>query len=489
MICFINLFDIKKDNMIKRYFKYFLTFIVIWLWIISFSNAWYSRQIWISGFSPYDNTIDFSVLKKWSFLSSQLWTTKDLFYFKENYYFGWIYNDSLWWVSLYNRTNWNQGFLKHYWICNEITWTSLNWSNSNCIINDYTQSSLEIISNFLSYIGPNDYFWFDMYDSWNGYKSTLCISSAEFWKSLCFENCYVSNSNYYSCSLYWSYTLWTAGDTTWSLNLNWQFSSIDRFLFSSSPAVKWTDTPNESVEWEVWNLYWDTIYQSCTNWQALQLMRNKYWYNDLICYWWLNSFDLYSGDDYTVVPGSGLTVFDMYNYSSGFYNNFYDWFNSYEFNYAFPCWQGWLCVSNPAIFTTYFDILINSNSPVSAKDVLSYCDLLLKQDLNWNLLDNYNIDSSIKQEVCKKQDNNTISQSWNIVGEDLSWIWNIENVNNSWQVVSWKNIVDWTNFINSYINLLKQNYSIDKNNNVWWVLPGYIVWFLLVILLFRFLRK
>ena len=491
-----------------RKFKYFLTFILLWLWV----NIWfaqYTLPIWQNVESYYDESINLSVLPKWSFISSRFWLWKAVFspvsiIEESNYderarimYLFW--NDSKPYLYTYlkmpSRLNFSQWYITAYQICDQLIWdeTSKPW---NC--NSYsltTAWNVETVKNFLSSVWLNDYYFYYYSNPNVTYADNymqLCISSSEFHKSICFQG---------GCN--WSSSVCTP--LTWSLWLmpKLSFEDLSDYLLNSSPAVwnssnvsSW-NTINWDTIWLVENLNGDVIYWNCTNWKLLNYFRNAYWMNDVMCYGWLSSLD-YNLTWYTVTPWQWVTVFRMYEdaiYWNDHPMSFVEWFDTISYNYsADKYWNNWLWVQYPTVYYTYFDILYNNWLLFGWKDIYNYCYALLESDLEWSLNPEYILPDSEREKICKRiADNDTSTnynvQSWSAVWNDLNGVWSIWMSDLSWSNFSWTRIVDWTNFINNYVNILKQNFQIDKNNNVWWIVPVYIIAFLFFIMLFKFLRN
>lgn len=477
---------------------------IIWIFTLVWVSFWFQFfDVWLDKFSSnVDTNFDIWVLNKWRFLTTYIWTTKNVMAFS-NEFMVWWYN---WKLYLYDYTDWqairSQWFINYYQACDyfwfDNTWSALAWSN--CSSPTVYEWSEELIWNFMWYIKKWDLVYYEKTLSHNGcgsyctywkYDFKICFSSDALWSSLCFP---VSLSST-SMSPYGSQL-----PLSWSLDLNSntvRFWNLPYSVIGDSPAfVGWSWNIDQwSSNAESVNVGWNVVYWQCTNWQAIQWYRSYIGISDIVCYWWLDNFSIYTWD-YSVTPWKWLTVFDIYEWdnSDHSYSGFNDWLQSWAYNYEmYLNWQ-WLNTFDmyPTVFKTYFGILYRNFWP--SRDVHDYCRLLLNSDLNWDLRDNSYIPSYVKDQLCEKiVNNNNVSNpwqwsnsSWTVVSSDWSWIW---SSNVSWSNLSWWTpVYDWTDFINNYFNKLKWTYS-DPTWSWNWILPWFIVIALLGVMFFKFIRK
>lgn len=303
--------------------KIILSALIIWFWLLSFSSAWYVRQIWNYWYSPYDNSIDLNVNIKWTLMSEQLWVTKNVLYFNDNnnsklFFYWW----SDWVPYIFNRSiQWR--FLNYY-ICDQVITSNINrpW---NCSLQNVSDDSIVEFNNILSSISFDDYWYFDSY-SRNDYAqpmyySDICFSSSTYWKSLCF----------FSCA--WYYCWWSSSAPKynniidlWFFDNTITFSNLSRDYLYPSPWVSWGGGSDSD--------YSDIIDVRNSS-QNLYDSYRKLWYSDNLCYWWFWIDDVlwssYSSLSWLVV-GSGATIFDVYNlYSGGL--SFVNRYNQWDYNY------------------------------------------------------------------------------------------------------------------------------------------------------------
>lgn len=148
--------------------------------------------------------------------------------------------------------------------------------------------------------------------------------------------------------------------------------------------------------------------------------------------------------------------------------------------------------SYPAVYRTYFQ-LYNAYkwSMLDPRTVLEYCNI---KQFTWSTLNNsaWGYFSTACQTVVREKQTwiwqsrvDWTIYSWWVYNSDVpisvnwNWVWNM-----SWLETQW----DWLVFIQNFFNLAKSRITTNFSNNFSWVLPSYIVVFLLAIILFRFLR-
>lgn len=470
------------------YLKSLKQLLTIWLiscstfWLSCFASNWYVYQIWTSNTSPFDNSINFSVLQKWSFLSQTLWYWKPIFawsnWWNKTFLFwkNWLpyfYQDysniEVLWKGYGFQCQW---FIKSYKVCDSFDENSNSvW---NCTVYWIWDWSINVYKNFLSKVKSSDYFFVieDLYYQ-RYFEPVLCISSSELWQSLCFVG----------------WTWWESPwcNLTWSLEIpRWiDFTNINSYFYdNSSPAVSnwWT---NWNVGWWNWTIIsitttW-TITSSCTNWQVLQFYENQ-GFNTNLCYWWLNSYNTTANSWIVAVPWTWIDVMSMwFDYDST--TDYLTWFNFYRTSYS-----RWILEQfnyRPYVFQTYFWFINDYWAWKNSDDILEYCDLkLYKWNYNW-IFTWLVISESRKQKICSVSSmyfsSNSVDENWNVVNilwNDLLWDWSGLNT-----------YVEWKTFINDTINTIKSQWQIPQKWDFWlWYLPQYIITFLCLIILFRFLQ-
>lgn len=501
---------------IKKYIKYlyiiiFLScFILLWS---SFVNAFSVEKIWVNISSPViNNNVDFSVLPYGSFISSYLWQGRPVIAFanrslnanntrwqyiyymwidwKLYYYYSYAVNSSS------SMTNY-QWFFNIYSLCDELTENST--TISNCSDSPYNEQT---INDFLYTVSSSDYYWIN----WGTNRSTLCISSSTYWKSICFRN--TSSSN-----------------LSWSLNFPALMVFEDLYWYDSqSPAVPINPWINGGW-WNAINVTfsWNLLYNTCTNWYVINKIQNIYWSDvDRVCYaWTFWTWEVTENDNYFLPkPNYWLTYKETYKWFTQ-WSSWIDWFRMNEQNMLnYKSWRirdnNWNII-NPFIWYplsvySYFTLLYDNwrLGWWSSNDwpewfwpyfISNYCSLRLDSDYDldykWSFFKNYCSDLNFNDWWT----NYNSWEIWNIDDDEIlpPWfnIWNNNNVWSSWATiwVSWdwtlswdinKNF-DWKNFINSAYQKLQERF-IKPNNWIVWFIPTYIIVFMLALILFRFLQ-
>lgn len=499
--------------MIKNIFSKKLLYILLWLlvifliWSFNSSDAWYTNSIWSKVDSPFDNSLELWVLSKWTLITNRLWQGKNVFSPKsliddnefnpssKILYFFW--NNKKPYIYAYRSSSsflqFQQWYLTQYSICDKLNWSETSMP-SNCTVTSLSDSSIPDFEYFFWTVNSSDYYYWDYSDPGTQYANhylVLCVSSNQVWKSLCF----------YGWCNGWSSM---CQDLTWSIWLmpKLSFSDLSSYVLQNSPWL-WNTPEVESwntiegpVVWEVENLGGDIVYWKCTNWSLLNYYRQNFWFSDVICYGWLPTFDYYEWN-YTVTPWQWLTVFDLEDYYfSGTHDYWFEKFwNGVYYNIQLCRQWDSFCPNYPTVFSTYFDILDYNYMNWWWRETYNYCSTLLETNFNDEInFNNLFMSEDDADTICKRIVNNNTStnyqtNSWSAVSNNLNGVWSIWQSNSTGENFSWTNIVDWTNFINSYINKLKEQLQIDKSNNIGWIIPSYIIWFLLAIIVFRFLRK
>lgn len=417
----------------------------------------------------------------------------------------------------------NQWFVNNYAICNEFYDTSLSyrlWSSDNCSVQTLTSDSKNVIVSFLKTVKQWDYFYVHLWTWSNSIVSQFCISSQEYWKSLCFWNCRVSNSSLYSCSaLPWLITpLWNTHHWLWYWS--W-FDEVDSDLMWPSPAV----STNFDSTWDVsFNTWWNDIIINPEIDDYIEYYEDRWNWNKNMCYVWttdfVSSYDTWQVDFY---PWTWDTIFWLYYY---FYNTFWDniihnvwtflnvwlinytqWFDTLDEDKLYLATYNWPD-TNISLYYTWFSNpfswkpaviwymshnLFNYYSTESTQweEMAYYCYMKLNYDNlnNWTL-DFDKIKDSVTPWINKRITDYVNNHLWNWNSsysspDTLSWsIWD-------WLVQTWYLIPQDL----SPIKLFKDYY--DKINwlvrwfnavNSKWLLPWWIIYPMVFLVLFRIFK-
>lgn len=530
-----NLFDIKKDNMIKK----FLFGLIGAIWFVGFTSAYttdfinWNTNIWKWHYwVPY--WINYWVNTDIDFNSIELKVTENLDFFTNSFenvfifikYNGYSFSDAdlnmFWWK------NWNIYFI--YADGCSITWDTIGclwdtdfWSryyegfiDNWCITEDYNNCTFDkSIWDVKSSIDLSNlqYFTLESIDrSFPVYSDTST------------RYCFYDWTKYYCFSCWWNN--WRCDSSlTWNLSL---LSSFPKYEYTPirilSNSINWDSSPFSY--W--WNTikYWSTGDIVSNDMSADDYIRyyEKYYnYNKSMCYAWIDNIDNIYWDSVSFDEGTGLTIMwvyrGIYNYDERDIKTLWKRLNGWLLNYRqwFIWWwyrsldnidwlarfrdENWDLYSNgnfQLIYTwfsfpfkneplaLYFmtDNLVNSKyiSDNAWEEIIHYCQLKLRDPVYWY---------------------DDINESWNKT--DISK--NIKDYVNSW-VKTWNYVVPSSG---SFIDSLYWEYDIPEDINpvdlfkdffekitsvftsiwFWWngILPYWIIYPLIVLVLFRFLSK
>lgn len=305
--------------------------------------------------------------------------------------------------------------------------------------------------NIEEYLSKIDKFIVVRYSTSSDIRSWICWKISEDNVAICF-----TVSDYFNSNLRSQITVsWT------------EFLDYDDV---SSVAV---DSPYISSD-----SWWSNVVSLDCNYSEIFNYLNLNWYNDYLCYWWLDNFDLYDSTiTYNPVPWSWKTLWQILSYSSS-WDTPNDWFvfwnwlyldkNNSTFN---SMWE-----SYPAVYRTWFDLYHRYWwSTLVFDSVREYC-AMRQLDVDF---DNTMYNWQYFKNTC-----NTIKMNYwtwdfsNVVWVNWNWVWN----HGTWSTVSNDPVV----FIQNYFGKLKENFP-TRYDLWWWFLPVYIITFLCAIVLFRFL--
>lgn len=446
------------------------------------------------------NSMEVWVISKGSFLSQRLGSWKPIFAFVSNtnsdsnyqyvylFWKNWLpyfYNS---YTCVWNCSQWNkfsQWFITRYQVCNEL----VDGDNavSNCswaVVGDWTVDALRT---FLWTVISSDYYLFDLvnYTYWY-WNAKVCISSHQLWQTVCFVDEWISVVNPWNL--------------TWSIGIpaKTDFQNLLSYYYdNSSPAV------SGGGGWSIWGWGWTTatftsgwnITLGCSNWQALSYYRSN-WYTKNLCYWGINNSSVLFGEWMIYLyntPWVWIDLFTVYNNSLSWVENhlqsicrygeyctdwgitdFYKYWRIEYDNYS-KGYNTWVFNNVPFAIFNLSRFMENYWINFNSSSIIDYCNLEL---WNLNLIDLYNwvnqdlICSSIKS--------------------------NVDYTNWSSEVIVWNDLLGvgsglttYTNgsvFIDDSINKVKSYWRIPNKSDFWlWYLPQYILSFLCLILVFRFI--
>lgn len=507
--------------MIKKIIWYLFVCSFVLLWS-SFVNAWKLQQIWIDQLpSIYNNQFEVWFLKWWAVITNFLWTAKAVLALDSNKLFWWNEN----WKPYFYWPNW-QWFFSMYFSCDDL---AVAWSPQNCAWDYITWDFQQIFKWFFSHVKATDYAYYSYEsDEWwvncsYSYQNiTVCFSSSEIWKSLCFKrtSCYNGCQNWSSSCQNFCFSEGGCGgglvNSNWYTNLT--FWSISPLWLSYAPWQAWYGGGWNIEGWSSVSdnvgMTWNLVYNKCTNWYVLNQIDYIYWRKSFRdwCHAWINDtwyilwYDTWS---YVVYPWHWIDYKYVYKNTKDWLS-WDNWFNSnLDIMKRYKLWSFWPAnpfIWKPLYLYTYFEnlyenwVLPNDNF-ITSYDILNYCNLYLysnyEEEYKWTYFKSYcdnlnynNWSSSVTTWEIGDIDSDEILPPWydDWSDWDVTTSWTVVSVNWNWTLSGDNNKnFDWKTFINDIYQKLQANYI---KPNVWIVgiIPTYILVFMLALILFRFLQ-
>lgn len=454
----------EKNNMIKWYLK---GLCILWLtllpisfssaWNATINNVWFWEDLWWNNYCMIDSNLAFMCSETDNVLVSQgnIWNeTHSVSYFWLDEWLGFIQY----------RSNSNDQYYWQ-WIMTWFQFCTYNfiWNNSLAINNDYWN-------------WPNSCLWrVYTYEEFREYVSTHDLKGWWFisnrtakwfgWPAFVFEDwAFRATSNPYN----WNATIWYWTSKSYNFNISWPWLQADFSNLSILPNPIVAIVPDYSM--------WDS--DTITNTDAL-IWFESMWLSQEYCYWWFaldniflpnEQFEDFSGYSFW----NGASIFDLYNAYS--WNNTLRVF-AWQYKQAFVNWQLSSFHNKSKALLMFYQQIDSANSrgwgSFQVWDTLDYCSLVNKMvDCNW----------TCDWDIYTWWNRNAINN------------WKINSNNNNW----WFNTT-WVLNINQYtwfstpddffwrLNALFQNNIKAWEDNIVWVLPWYIILFMLALILFRML--
>lgn len=503
----------------------------------SVKALWGISPIWTSIPSIVNDDYTILVNWKWNLLTTYFWVWKRVFQIQNWTYFIRTPN-SLPYMVVSSFVDWaikktTQWYVNTYLLCDFMDYSTW-WSASNpqnCVKYNMNDWQFETVATrILNSLNNGWYYAYNYIGSkstvngWNVYnwELSLCFSSSEFNKSICFYGgvwssyCAVVGASRCSQLTYdfYNWTCWGYGSTFGPYCTQSNLSNSQ----SLSPNFDWI--PNSAIWLPPWN--WNIVWWSTTDWVALVdwdviysecKVRNALnwyhfnWFSDKLCYWWLNDFSVVTW--VVAIPSSGLDVEEI-------------WFNTASLNYYwvesdtplsyskwFDYWRYWYNIYKknsdsienpfhwtPTVLFTYFSFIDLYWLQYTTENILNYCQLSLYTDdvnapytwLNSNTICNASLISYVDQSVSSQLwVDPVVGSSWEGItdrpqfADDKPWSWW-----NSLPFSTW--FQNWVSFQNNFFNLLSQSFKFPQ-----WsrspALPDYIIIALVWLLFFRFIKK
>ena len=444
------------------------------IWLISFlgllgvsfadfNSSWY-YYYWNteSYINQWNNIYKFYL--NWNFSSSLNWNNINAFYWETErwiYAYAWVLWDLYFLSSRYSpySSDWypDIDIVQKQWYINN--WCVVPVSSrgdslhSNCSYQyslDYIKSHFNWFSGFafsiLGTVSPSWSYWYE--------PLQLCFSD---WINDYCVACWNE-----TCPSSLSGSLWVENITIPSLR-NWLMIWNSPFLFSPMQGPIESQPSN--------NLTWDYVYSTVSYWEIWDYVENKLWYSKYLCYWWIDNFNISSGG-VSPIPWTWKNIDEIQLN----WHNVYNWTDFFTYR-KWLYWQDYLWSSYPYVYKTWFDFYYQYWwANFEFNDVFSYCKTKYILQLNRDTVYNWNNYKGIIDNIIREK------RFW------LSWLWDIVWVNRNW---IWNNDWIWTDknavvYIQDFFNLLKENFPTKYD--LWlWLLPAYIITFMLAIILFRFI--
>lgn len=505
--------------MIKKLLWLLIVFIgCIWFSSATFQTVWLTKQQ-----SSFNSNYDLWFLKGWTVLTDFLWQSRSVLALDNNLLFWWHVN----WRPYFYWPSW-QWFFTYFDSCPEITYT---WDN---FVFDMSQCSRTSISwlNYIDYfkwffskVKDDDFVYYDYRNEHGGvnytyyyYSTIICWSSSEIWRSMCFDynSCYYGWPNwwYNRCSMSdW----WWFEDSLWYNNLSfWSVPSSDIWY------APWTNNYNNNwfIPWD-WDTFWswntETIPSDVENY--IKYYEDLYWRKESMCYVWVwDSFlDVpYWSGGISFAEWRGATIFWLYYH---LYNTFWDnivynvwsfinaWtnnlYNSYKSD-PYYIQYNWPWDNSTVIYSWWFPFLNNSlaiyfmadnlnsydNTENNWEGVVVYCNLKLNKENyeNWSL-DFSDFEEKIPDHIKKNVERHTNdSNNWrDWYSSPTLWsgsIWD-NLVQSGYNIPKDLNPTDLFSDFYWKINWLITNFNPATRD---WIIPLWIIYPMLFLILFRIMR-
>lgn len=363
----------------------------------------------------------------------------------------WWQFDWLHYSSRYNSsTSLENWIINWFYLCSDTyngPWNSYNTLNTrdNCTFNTW-------FNNLLEYTVWSDW-WFYACNNWtpNNPNST-------------FTNCLVClHNNWYVC----------IDKSNVSNVKNEYLTTVSvKSIASFNPYSRYYWDMQGPVEIQPWNnLTWDYLYQNVSYWEIWDYVENKLWYSKYLCYWWIDNFDISSGG-ISPIPWTWKNIDEIQLN----WQNVYNWTDFFAYR-KWLYWQNYLWDTVPYVYKTWFDFYYQYWwANYEFNDVYSYCKTKYILQLNRDTIYNWNNYKGIIDKIIREK-RFWLSLSWDIVWVNRNWIWN-----NTWTWTDKNAVV----YIQNFFNLLKENFPTKYD--LWlWLLPAYIITFMLALILFRFI--
>lgn len=503
IISLISCFILLANSFASAGFNQFNSF---WT-TIQISNNWNAYQEnYVDNYCTVNSDLSFSCSETnnklvmwngWNFYTTAFyWSDEWLAYIHRQIWQCWLgYNNSFYW--------------NYQWIFTGFTLCEWEFTSP------YSCNWVQILSysEFVNYVKTNWLIWF-----------TFSTDIGDLWV------CFIWN-NYYFCSAvnqvdnsvsFWQFIQKWLNIPYWD-SCSWWFNgayyTMDFSNVINSPLWWWNN--NNQID----NSDWldDYNYSTIDTWDIVFYFENNplYRFDKNICYVWTTDYNtLYSsgstlwlfkwGDWWNVVDlfaskfWNTFTIKDLWTFINTWNINYNTWFKGanrdenwlplFNANYSLTNWftqdfSDNLTVPfiwNPLVY--YFMWYVSSTywkQSTLWEEIATYCYYKLEYDKNsqWlNITDNS--DKSYRENA------NQFVRNWNKYNFYYSWVDTIESQSWNWTILdyyTWDDNLDFSTFFSKSFTKFKDKISLDLSDLGAWVLPTYIILFLMAIILFRFL--
>lgn len=504
--------NVKK---LLRYLKY-VALIILWVsWLASFSHAWQVEMTFDIPDTLSVNNSAILTFRNVNFSSQYNAINMERVFYVPTQLSSNQRNRNVYFFAWYN---WKPYMYSAYVHDNAVSSSKQWFPTKMCITTPWSWNSCSDFSyNIDSFLNDN---WFNKWyiSYWNG------VSSYDYFR-ICFSNdlteyCFQS----FAYSNWWWWYSYDKSLLSGSLNvLSYKPDDVNRISWSSSPIYWW------NVPIQTWPWLDDYTYISVWTWDYVDYFENELWFNYNMCFVWTTDLISLYEDRIPYYQWTWYSIFDVYNklFSTSnmkiskvwtFLNtwliNYRTWFlwenrdinnvplynASYSLVSGFQLEYGsWLVnpfLWNKAVYYFIPSTLIDlNNSNVDWEQVAFYCykKLVWEWNYSWwsnvwlnnNITDDHNKAYDNRTAVYKRNKNNSsVYFSWANIIESQSWDWT------PLDYFEWEENLDFSSFFSNAFNKFRDNYwSLSVSDSIVWVLPNYIVLFLLAVILFKFLRK
>lgn len=518
--------------MIKKLFK----ILSLWLLFIPFYTNWFSAHS-VGAFTPSvaDSSYSISVFNYWD-VYTEHWDIEDFVFAPRNdllFYRDSNSNPILLLPYAYSTRYWWQ--LNYYYLCDEIPDTNFAWL-TNC-------SSIQLIDwvyleQFMSSIGSSDNWAYNYIEGLNErFWFDLCFSSKALSKSMCFwVRASSSNARYDlfvsdPTTLYW----YAQGVSVFSW---WNFTDLTYTLDTIPITAVWVSPWwigqwwNPNVPIEAWNWLSWYVYIEVNSWDYVDYFEDQLHFTKDLCYIWTRDLNSVYEDRIPYYQWTWYTIFDwfyhLYWTNKVSINKLWLWLNTIYFNY-----RSWFMWENRDQYNEVISNMIMTwQQAITSPQLVfgpwltnpflwnpSYLFFIWSTALEWHI-DLYTAWQDIAL-YCYYQMQD-YSNDWITftITDDYDHRWLDNNVavnsrykNSQWSLFSWASQIVWQNrdwtpldyfkswswdlyvddpiqWFSDQFNKFKVSYwQMNPSDLDLWVLPWYIILFMIAIIFFRFLAN